>query len=322
MFLTAYETTAGKPHVMTKTANEIRRHRAMGGEQLQLVTGEHSDYYVAPFLLTPGIATIPPFGHPLLVTADEKDLNNDEISWSWDGYLVADVRNYMRLDANRKPVINANPDYDLARHRLILQSMWLDKIHFVDLLNVGVFPMKAFTRWVGDNICFRLNVTPDIQMRIQVILAFFYLCLFMPDSLKRRNADEKFSNIELAKNGALITRATGIPANTVIDIIRPLTIMHSVLDLVETLKEHGQSVRFEKFNVEFLTVIIGGSWYGSNKDELLAVALEHPPTWLAILYSAAEERGYKNTFIGKICNQYSRTEELEQFTRYMGKLLI
>jgi hypothetical protein len=61
----------------------------------------------------------------------------------------------------------------------------------------------------------------------------------------------------------------------VTNILEPIEFLPNVDALVETIKEHGNSLRYEQFNTAFLYTIINGSWFGSNAKEVLAVSLEH-----------------------------------------------
>lgn len=304
MFTTAYETTACEHYLLTKTVEEINRHRVVGGEQLQLVTDvKGSSTGVPVYLVTPGMATIPPFAHPLVVETGR------------DKCIYVDVRNFTRLDQTKKAVVHAETEYTIARRRGVLQSAWLDKIHFVNLLNLGAFPIKAYSRWISDIITVRLALTPDIAQRVAIIAAFYYTCLFLPDAQERHNNGERMAGGELNKLAALISRAIQADASLVLDIISQADIPCSVNDLVSLIKELGASQRFETLNTAFLYTIIGGTWWGSNAREVAAVAIEHPPTWLVLLYSGVNERGYKNTFIAKIAQQYQKTDDVKSFNR-------
>ena len=43
------------------------------------------------------------------------------------------------------------------------------------------------------------------------------------------------------------------------------------------------------------------------------MAVEHPPTWLAMVAMATNERGYRNTVIGKLCQLYQKADEVKSF---------
>ena len=60
---------------------------------------------------------------------------------------------------------------------------------------------------------------------------------------------------------------------------------------------------------------MGNTWFGANAKEILAVALEHPPTWLSLVYIALKERSYKNTSLAKIALRYALNKGGNDFIR-------
>jgi hypothetical protein len=54
---------------------------------------------------------------------------------------------------------------------------------------------------------------------------------------------------------------------------------------------------------------------------MVAVALEHPPTWIAILISAFTERSFKNSQISKLTERSNYKRDGDNFVRAVSKLL-
>jgi hypothetical protein len=55
------------------------------------------------------------------------------------------------------------------------------------------------------------------------------------------------------------------------------------------------------------------SWYGTNAKEIISVALEHPPTWAAIVFTALNERTFKNSMIYKIAERFGKRGASDEF---------
>lgn len=312
MFATAYDTTRCGFYIMEKTIAELKKHEAMGGEQFQYLQADNKEVYPPVKLVTPGLATIPPFAHPLVIKADHGDYAT----------VYVDVRSYTRLDLSKKTVVHAHTDYALARNRGTLQSAWMDKTHFVDLLNLGAFPMKMYTRWIVDTFGVRLNLPGDVQQRVTAIVALFYLGLFMPDAHERAKNKETLTESEQLKSGAMVARNTQVMAETVLDVFSVCPIMADMEDLINALKAHSGSQRFENVNKELLITAISGTWFGSAAGEIAGVGVEHPPTFLAMLYAAVNERGFKGSFLQKIAQQYNKTDDIKAFNRAIESLLV
>ena len=63
------------------------------------------------------------------------------------------------------------------------------------------------------------------------------------------------------------------------------------------------------------------SWFGSNAKEILAVALEHPPTWYAIVFSSLEERTYKNSMIARVAERFGKGGAWVDFKNAYSELI-
>lgn len=314
MFLTAYDTSACKFNIMEKTTNALLTHLSAGGEQLSMLTDGDSVVKTTNaviYMVTPGNAAIPLFAHPLVT----EDLYKNTV-------IFGDARNFMRLGMDKKPVIHANMEYSLLKRRVSLQAAWLDKTHFINLLNLGSFPIKIYTRWLTDIITLRLALSPDIQDRVSAITALFYLCLFMPEAVDRVNKGDELTENEIGRMSAMISRSCQLNIDVVIDVLKTVGLMCGLDDYVLALKQHTGSQRFEDFNLPYLFTIVGGTWFGANGRETAWVAIEHPPTWLAILYTAVYEKGFKNAFISKIAQQYQKTDDVKSFVRNMENIFI
>ena len=307
MFKSAYDTTYGQGCVIKPTMDAIQQHRAAGGQQLSQVT-DPDDSKQKVFNLTqviPGLVPIPPFAHPVTL---KNHLNPD---FSEEVYV--DVRNFTREDREKNLVIQGAMDYELAVRRGVLQTVW-NTDHYMDLLNLGNYPASIYARWVTEALTRRLALPMDVQMNVQVIVSYFYLCLFEQED------GEQFEDKKLFDFARFIARATYVNAEEVIKRIENFPILRNVNDLVALLKEHANSARFDNFTRATLFEIMSGTWSGSNYREIAIIALEHPPTWISMVYMAANERGYRNTSIGLIAKQYQRSDDLRSFIYNVGHM--
>lgn len=259
--------------------------------------------------IVPGLAEIPPFIHPITIEETSKRKT-----------VIVDTRNSMRLQRDGDVSIQSLLDYNFSVARGILQCLWNDENERVAVRNVGIIPMRLFARWITNNISIRRSLTLDAQLRVSIISAYFYFSLFTsPDDYHMADAD-------LSRCVSNIAKATFADAKMVYDIIgdnpKQMTIplLMNVGEFCNALVNHSQSLSLENMDSSFLYTVTGGSWFGANSREILAVALEHPPTWLAIVYTAAYERGYRNTSIGRMV-QDLRKDDSEEFVNILNGLL-
>lgn len=299
MFKDAYSTTPCSAYQIKSSIDGVQRHMVMDNTQCKQVPipGRTDGFVKDLWMVTPGLSDIPPFAHPLVIPSKIMEGVTE---------TFIDVRNFTRLTRDDEVVVSASMDYELSVLRGFFQSVW-NRGEYMDMLNLGHYQITIFARWLSEALTRRLALDPEIQMRVTVLAAYFYLCMF------NDQVDDELEDKTMLRYAAMIARSTYVNADDVIKIIEPLPFQRRASDFCRLLEEHGESARFEKFNVGLLYTIISGSWFGSNARELAAVAVEHPPTWLAMLCMATNERGYRNTVIGKLAQQYQKADEVRSF---------
>lgn len=307
MIIESYATTICRNYNLVKTVDQILKQEIIGSGQVTYVTNANGLNYKdnKVKMITPGLAEIVPFAHPLVI----KDKRNDDYA------VYVDMRNYMRLNQAGMPVIHAHSDYNLTVLRGLMQSSWMLPDDRHNLMSLGDVPVVFFSRWLSDLLTIRLNLTPDIQARVSVIVAYYYLCLFLEG-----NDIEVPEDIKV-RFGAVIARATFVNIPDVYAIIDELPRMFNTEDLIKALVAHSNTARFEKLSLAFLYTAVSGSWFGSNAREIISIALEHPPTWIALVYSAINERGYKNTSLGRIAQNMKNNDAISAFCKSMQYII-
>lgn len=303
MFKDPYSTTICQNYLMGKVVDQIKKHAIMGGEQLVPANNPLSDRPMyGLYKVVPGLADIPPFAHP--VTIVEKDSDGYERAATY-----VDVRSFTRRDVNGEIKVTGIMDHNFAMLRGFLQQIWHGD-DWISLQNLGIYQVTMFNRWLGGMLTRRFALAPETQMRMAVISSFYYLCLFLDDHAA---AGDELPENERLRIATMIARATMINAEEVLNIMTGFKVARDANGLVELIKNESQTVRFESFNLAQLYATVTGGWFGFNAKETLAVALEHPPTFIAIALMASQERGYRNTEFGRISEQYKNADNLKSF---------
>ena len=222
---------------------------------------------------------VPPFAHPLAMKHNGDDC------------IFLDVRGCTRVDREGNLSVSSKTEFDFAVLRGKLSAHW-QAGNSAELLALGQLPLTVFARWISENITRRFGLDPLSQMKSALVAGFFFLSMFREEA--------ELSEQEKIKMAGQISRATRIPVETILEHSDALTPMSSVNDLVTNLIKIVANVRLEKLSTGLLYASLGGSWFGGNANEMSAVALEHPPTFLAMVYVSLHERGYRNAGLAKV----------------------
>lgn len=277
MFNKPYETTPCADYNMSRVKDGIRLALIEGTSDAALGADKNSIPGVR--LITSRNRDIPPFSHPFIYEDDGKKS------------VFIDARGFTRIDREGAMSISSKTEYDFNVLRAKLSLFWVTQSP-ADLFALGQLPMTVFCRWISENLARRFGLDPASQMRATIVTGFFYLSMYRLDP----EMDEEAK----IKSSTQISRATRINVDDIFEIADKMKPMTNVKDFVENLVECVGSVRLERFNIGVLYSSLGGSWFGGNAPELVAVALEHPPTFLAMVFTALHERGFRNTGIAKV----------------------
>lgn len=220
--------------------------------------------------------------------------------------LVIDSRQYMRYDERFGTYkLIANNDWTFQCIRMALNEQLL--LNGVMVFNrLTDLPAKVFHRWVSGALVHRFGLNIESQMVLYVITAYYYYAMLNPELVE---PDEE-TRISYANN---ISRVTGVPINYVLDTIADMGQLGSAEDLVTEIAKSARSVSVEKLNFSELYALLSSSWFGTNARENVGVALEHLPTYIAMLYMAVSDRSYRKSVITQRAESVSRGNDIKAF---------
>lgn len=275
---TAYDTTACQGFVMQKTVHALQDASVRGwlewvpGSAVRQVTGgAGSD------------GAIPAFAHPVLFA-----LNNHQ-------ELVVDVRPFGRQEAGQFRVKNPT-EYALQITRAKLNWVWIkDPVTY--LRDLSPMPLAIFATWIAEQLTRRFALDPSEQLAASIYAGVFYLSNFI------EQVDYHFSEQDKVRVTNAISRSLRVKPQDVLKVLdtHGAEGCPAIADVKQFCQMvSGVSVRLKELNAGVLFAILGATWYGTHAKEMVAVALEHPPTWIAILLAAVNERSFKNSGITKI----------------------
>jgi len=295
MFKTAYETLACRSYDLREIEKYLRLAK-IENRLSPVLTPEQNVPILNSLAVIPGDTDTPAFTHPFPLVIDNQTM------------LILDHRAYARRTGNATisfTVTNAT-DYKFQTTRLLFNLQWLKNTE--ELINLGEIVPLVFCRWLTESIVRRLGLGPAEQARVMVVAIFYWYSLF-------KEATEVWIEKDKLKIITKLNQISAIPSTISMEIVDDIPVMSSVDSFITTLKEVVGSVRLDNLNTPLLYAMLGGSWFGLNAKETVAVALEHPPTFLAMILSSLESRSYQKSGIGQLVHDNDKKDRGSNFTK-------
>lgn len=227
----------------------------------------------------PKAKDIPPFEHPVLV---EQSTGN-----VW----IVDMRPYATRIAAHDGSLSISPDS--AQGLLLLRAkveMYWNQFPKGEMLFWGDIQTVVFARWISGLLKGRLNLSPVDLETVQVILGYYYLNLFYTEA--------EFNKAKLDNFAMKLNRMLGVDINKVRALISELGYMATLNDLVIALQNNVDNPAIKLVDAKYIYVVTMNSWFGSaDAKALIAVALEFPPAFIAMVLAAGEKQ-FKSTTVG------------------------
>lgn len=220
--------------------------------------------------------------------------------------LVFDGRPYMRLDRRTGTYrLTAANDFmfQCIRGALTLRIMSGDSNV---LRRLGDVPAITFVRWITLALAQRYNLDLATQIRMSIVVAYYYYSLIDVEL-----ATNKEARIQMANIVARVTRADLRTVSEVSDNIEDIS---NIDAFTQTISNDLGSIRMGQIKFPDLFTLIAPSFVGVNYRENVGVALEHLPTFIAMVYMGLSDRSYRKTIISRRAETAGRTNELKQFS--------
>ena len=170
-----------------------------------------------------------------------------------------------------------------------------------------MFAGSVYASWLSDAISKRFALDPSDQLQLFIISYFYYQSLFKDTSTFDEETKQMFAVHTI--------KASKAPSKMVFEIFDKIGTLSTMEDYCTNVKNILDNVRLKDLNAGLLITTLGNSWYGINSKEILAIALEHPPTWVAIVYTALVERTFKNSTIARIAERFGKNGNASDFLK-------
>lgn len=237
---------------------------------------------------------IKPFAHPITLTIPSR---KDKL------YIVVDSRGLTTYNEDTGN-FRETPDFQYQTIRSVLmRRVWLSG-NTTDLLNTGELSLKLYSHLIAETLGRRLNLDDGTVQQIKVIAAYHYICL--------HHQEKDLSEDALLKDAKRISRNVYIPIAEVMDEIQGMGDIKDTNALCSQLSLKTNNVRLEKISPGIIFSMLGGIWFGANSNEQSAVALEHPPTFVAMVYMCVENRSYRKTILAQLTDRLDKRKVLRE----------
>lgn len=302
MFSSPYETTACSGYKLTQTEGLVRELVVIRRDISQIV-GENTQSFMPVYALLPTASPIPPFSHPLTVKGSTNDKS--------DGFVVVDVRPYVGM--NKDDVVIRNlMEMNVAISRAMLQSVWVTD-GAQPFLSTSEYPTNIYSHWVSETLARNLGLDLTAQLSVRIIAASHFLDMFEIDP------PDATDTMKLNQRIVKIGRITGLDGHFIQSILSQLNPCKTLSDFCNNLTLYSGSVRLSDMSPAVLISILSRSWFGVNAASVVGVALEHPPTWYAMLYAALKQQGLKKTNIAQLALMRAKDNTAKSFALFVNQ---
>ena len=186
--------------------------------------------------------------------------------------------------------------------------------HYTDIRNVSPIIGGIYSRWVSETVARQFQLAPDVQLKLAILSAFFYICQFIPK--------DAFDPKEELKHAAQVARYVGVSVDFAQKELSGIGHINDLKEFADLVRSLNLSVRLDKFDHAVMLTILTGYWLGNRDREMVAVALEYPPTFITLVYQAINERGYAKTRLADmILRNYDKGDNLKQLSMNFKQLV-
>lgn len=305
---TAYNTTAHMGDKMQTILGQITKAMVTGSLKIRNIGLSNSGQTVRVGLVEGGSVasdTIPYFNHPVFVS-DPSDHSKEPV-------VFVDVRNFgMYNKPQQKFIVRNTTEYNWSIQRAVLNYIWAYG-RKESLRDLSLLPAAAYSSLIAESVGRRYALDMAQQTTLQVLACYHYYCLFTDA--------KEWDETDYNRVVGAIARCTKVQAEFIYKTLHETPIIHTLVDFCKLAREKTESVSLEGFDVGILFSITGGNWFGTNARDLMAVALEHPPTWVMIVYGGVTEATFKRSALAKLMERLAKKHPSDVFAKNLVTLL-
>lgn len=253
----------------------------------------HDPKHPGIIFVTAKCSDVPVFSHPLKM--------HDSVA--------IDVRTLTRMDKEDNLIMRSQDEFEFLLLRAKLELVWIDEESQPYFTNVAPTASKFYSSYMAENITRLHTLGPDKASIVHVVSAVFFWSQFRPriDDLEDRQA----TLLKFVKN------ATGLPHDYILPILSALpnrSIDHIEAFIATLINLPSLEGSLDGLNVRTLLSATMYSWRGGHAGEVIALSLEYPPCFIAMLVAANKYRAYKHTPLERLISRHRRVD-MDEYER-------
>lgn len=208
-----------------------------------------------------------------------------------DACVVIDARPFIASERSGDVVIRAQSELELLVVRGLFTIEYLNGNSTSVINGLMSTSWRLFDRVVTSTLVNSLNLRSDFeaQSRISIFTAIYWMGLFYNNPEDLNNTPEQ--------TVLQLTRMTPHYPNEIESVFGISGAITDITDFCEKLPRAVTNPRLEGMDFKTFYPMINKQWWGVNASEMLGVAMEHVPTFLALIYMSLTSRNYKRTAI-------------------------
>ena len=232
---------------------------------------------------------------------------------TFDADVIIDGRSLLRADGRPEKLDVYNHHVLVAR----LTQMWYQGDRSVkrDFLQTSDFLPTVFISWLGGAVGNKLLLDATQVQIFRMIVAVYYIQLHTPLT-ESSTAEDKLR---------LYTRAAKyLPKHITVMMLENLlgdpVPLNNIADFVLWAKQVIQSPRMDQLTPGYMYPFLNYSW-GTAAREAVAVSLEYPPTFMALVYTTCLARSYTRTALGAVIDRVISMDSDRKYVKNVNHLI-
>lgn len=259
-------------------------------EKVHIKPFKGNDITLTPVLLyglTDTEKDITPFYHPLI---------NMQQRW-----IALDLRHLVKLSPDKESY-NPRNDNELsfALRRFVLSGMWA--IGKQDTIYSLSFAHFTYASWLSENLARKFGLDLSNQMQLKTLAYIYYTHLF-----SNKFDDDDFLKLKIRLKSELFTDGL------LEEVFEKVDRLETIDDFCLACYKVTDNIRLKNLDKDVLKNILSNNWLGLRSYEMATLAIEHPPTWIALVYASLTHQFYKKTIIGTTVDKLDRKNKGKEF---------
>lgn len=318
IYVDPYHTTAGVILDMTNTITPLKEctvRDPLTGTNLSVRT----ENGIVPVFITgcrDSERAVRAFTHPIFV----KNFNGKS-------YLFTDMTLFVKSGGTLDTIdahIRHREEFEFTKARAIASLVWAggDVGRFKGSMD---FAGDVFAAWMGQSISRSFSLDFMATSKIQMLALAYWESLFKDGPLVLSEDDDVC--MVAAQKASRLYR---VPVSQAIQFYRSIsTPIASISDFCDALVKTLDNVNLSPipgrpdsgFNVRVLFNLIADAWYSTNSKQILATAVEHPPTMCAIIYYCANYNNFRRQQLGQTIQSVGRGGKGDTFSKAFSRMI-